>query len=408
MFTHATISMSNSSNTPSTTSNSYTPHSLNTSKDIRNVTSADRLAKVRTQCKLKEVVSDQLRLPKHDIQLISDFYCALTWEDRMKVLVKIMDDDSFIERQADLFYRYVDGRDWLQVDLDRLMVGFYTSYRKAEEIYFGASDDDFPEDWNVEYDEYSKYYKHMIIVEVPGGFVFRLELCSKGSSPDYRHLKLDFTPSYFTDDELKTFFSWLHSVIGEEYEQALEQSLISQMEVGLQLHHIFSPLIAIAELGERKEFKWKIHGLEQEFIQATYFKTELEDGSSLTTKNYCPVTKFINGLNEDRFYTQEQARQMLSRICHATRLESVYEFKRVKNAVEYSILELEKVPFSLPEAELIAPEHFRQLNTVDRTLLASTKSSQNTTPAIKLPAEKLQQSRCREIQKLIENLNKVD
>ena len=401
MFTHATISMPKSSNNSITTN---TPHTPLASNGIHNVTSANRLARERTQCKLKEVVSDQLRLPKHDIQLISDFYSALTWEERMKALVKIMDNDAFIERQADLFYRYIDGRDWLQIDLDRLMVGFYTSFRKAEELYIRASKRDFPKRWNVERGGCNKHYKHQIRVIAPSGFLFRLELCSSKSAPAFRHVKIDFTPSYFTENELKVFFNWLRIQMAEEYEQAVEQSLVSQMEVGLQLHHIFSPLLAVITDGLRIDYNWKLHQQEQKFVQGTYFKEELEDGSCLTTKNYCPVAKFINRLTKDRPYTRDQAREMLGRICHATRLESVYTFKRKDNAVEHSILELENVPFSLPFIQLIIPENFRSLTTVDRTILASSKCLAGLTGTFSLPERKLQLTHNQQIQRLVRNL----
>lgn len=378
MFTHATISMS---------------HTI-----INNHCSTYRLNTLLTQCKLTTQVSRQLRLPRSDLALISDFYSAVNLKSRMQAVKAIIENDSFFRRQADVMCRYTDSNHWLNPDFDRLIAGYYTSYRTAEKIGREIDTSEFPKNWGIKKLGKPKFYSYGWKIATPSGTSFRLSFCNSKNQVNMRHLKLDLSPSYFSVDELKFFFTWLNSQMGSERDQAIEQSLISSMEIGLQLHQIFSPLLALRTFhGIRKDFMWQIRGAKQDFCQATYDEFEIDEIGQFTNKAYCPVSKLFNLIFKDRKYTEIDGRTLMSTISHAARLESVYSYSLASKNKEFSLNELEMVPSYISEFDLISLDEIAELTKLQKGRLITERKILQTlvksTSSLTLPYESIQRKK---------------
>ncbi|MEQ5808930.1 hypothetical protein J3369_16110 [Alteromonas sp. NFXS44] len=342
--------------------NTNTDSNIQCNKFINNHCSKRTFNNKRSQCKLTSEINENLKLPTKHIKLINDFYCAITIKDRDTALRKIIDDDSFFQRNAELLYRYVDGYHWMNPDFDRVVIGYYTSFKNAKKISDRLKNGSLPEGWEVKSLKKKENYSNKWILRMPSGNNIRLFFCNIKNESYLRQTKIDFSPSYFSDKELRIFFSWFNTQLGNERVVAIEESLVALMENGLQLHQIFTPLVIHRSLlGREKRFNWEVRGEEQDFIQASYDRFLSECGSNITNKIYCPVSKLFNLIFKDRSFTQTDARTLIESISHAARLESVYKYSLKNKAREYSLCELEKVPNFLEKFDLIAPDSFVDL-----------------------------------------------
>ena len=362
--THTTISMhTNITNTTNHTNNTVRNNNL-----IDNHCSKERFVELRSRCKLRDAAFSSAKLQKKDAKLIQDFYSALRIEDRDSALRAIVSNDGFLKRNSDNFYRYLDNPRWLKPDFDRLKIGYAVPKGKAFEIIRRLKDGDAPEYATAKRTLKKDYYKYSRLIKFKSGNTIRLYLISKNDGVNFRHVKVDFTPSYFSDDELVKFFNWFNELLGSERKRATKDSMITSMENGLQLHNVFAPQILHNSLfGKEEKFNWKIKGKEQPFTQATYEVTKAECGGTIKNKIYCPVSKLFNLIFKERPYTEDDALTVMENISHATRIESAYSYKH--SAKKYSLLEMERVPCYLNQFDIVAPDSLVEIPIEERVKL---------------------------------------
>ena len=362
--THTTISMhTNITNTTNHTNNTVRNNNL-----IDNHCSKERFVELRSRCKLRDAAFSSAKLQKKDAKLIQDFYSALRIEDRDSALRAIVSNDGFLKRNSDNFYRYLDNPRWLKPDFDRLTIGYAVPKGKAFEIIRRLKDGDAPEYATAKRTLKKDYYKYSRLIKFKSGNTIRLYLISKNDGVNFRHVKVDFTPSYFSDDELVKFFNWFNELLGSERKRATKDSMITSMENGLQLHNVFAPQILHNSLfGKEEKFNWKIKGKEQPFTQATYDAFKAECGGTIKNKIYCPVSKLFNLIFKERPYTEDDALTVMENISHATRIESAYSYKH--SAKKYSLLEMERVPCYLNQFDIVAPDSLVEIPIEERVKL---------------------------------------
>jgi hypothetical protein len=343
---------------------------MRNNKLINNHCSRRRFVELRSRCKLRDAAFSSAKLQKKDAKLIQDFYSALRIEDRDSALSAIASNEGFLKRNSDSFYRYLDNPRWVEPDFDRLTIGYAVSKRKALEIIRRLKDGDAPEYATVKLSLRKDYYKSSRIIELKSGNTIRLYLISKNDGVNFRHVKVNFTPSYFSDDELVEFFNWFNELLGSELKRAIKDSIISLMENGLQLHNVFAPQILHNSLfGKEEKYNWKIKGKEQPFTQATYDIFKAECGATIKNKIYCPVSKLFNLIFKERRYTEDDALTVMENISHATRVESVYVYSQRNSAKKYSLLEMERVPCYLNQFDIVAPDSLVEIPIEERVKL---------------------------------------
>ena len=362
--THTTISMhTNITNTTNHTNNTVRNNNL-----IDNHCSKERFVELRSRCKLRDAAFSSAKLQKKDAKLIQDFYSAIRIENRDSALSAIASNEGFLKRNSDSFYRYLDNPRWLKPDFDRLTIGYAVPKGKAFEIIRRLKDGDAPEYATAKRTLKKDYYKYSRLIKFKSGNTIRLYLISKNDGVNFRHVKVDFTPSYFSDDELVKFFNWFNELLGSERKRATKDSMITSMENGLQLHNVFAPQILHNSLfGKEEKFNWKIKGKEQPFTQATYDAFKAECGGTIKNKIYCPVSKLFNLIFKERPYTEDDALTVMENISHATRVESAYSYKH--SAKKYSLLEMERVPCYLNQFDIVAPDSLVEIPIEERVKL---------------------------------------
>ena len=362
--THTTISMhTNITNTTNHTNNTVRNNNL-----IDNHCRKERFVELRSRCKLRDAAFSSAKLQKKDAKLIQDFYSAIRIENRDSALSAIASNEGFLKRNSDSFYRYLDNPRWLKPDFDRLTIGYAVPKGKAFEIIRRLKDGDAPEYATAKRTLKKDYYKYSRLIKFKSGNTIRLYLISKNDGVNFRHVKVDFTPSYFSDDELVKFFNWFNELLGSERKRATKDSMITSMENGLQLHNVFAPQILHNSLfGKEEKFNWKIKGKEQPFTQATYDIFKAECGGTIKNKIYCPVSKLFNLIFKERPYTEDDALTVMENISHATRIESAYSYKH--SAKKYSLLEMERVPCYLNQFDIVAPDSLVEIPIEERVKL---------------------------------------
>ena len=366
MYTHATISMNNTHT--NTNTNKHT--TIKSNKFIDQHCSRQKFDTKLVQCKLTTVINKKLKLSKASRSLIVDFYSATTIKERDTALYSIVNSDNFLQENADLLYRYVDGSYWLKPDFDRVVIGYYVTREKAKEISQKFSLDSLPKGWKAKRLDIKENYKNKWELRLPCGNKIRLFFNNQRNQLSFRHIKIDLSPSYFSDKELISFFSWFNAQLGSERDDAIRESVIASMENGLQLHQVFTPLVVHRNLiGKEQKFQWEIRGEQQGFNQASYDAFLSECDSNITNKIYCPVSKLYNLIFNNRSYTQSDARTLIENISHAARLESSYKYSFKKKAKEYPLSELENVPNFLSKFDLVAPDSYLYLGSKPRTRL---------------------------------------
>ena len=364
--THTTISMhTNITNTTNHTNNTVRNNNL-----IDNHCSKERFVELRSRCKLRDAAFSSAKLQKKDAKLIQDFYSAIRIENRDSALSAIASNEGFLKRNSDSFYRYLDSPRWLKPDFDRLTIGYAVPKGKAFEIIRRLKDGDAPEYATVKRTLKKDYYKYSRLIKFKSGNTIRLYLISKNDGVNFRHVKVDFTPSYFSDDELVKFFNWFNELLGSERKRATKDSMITSMENGLQLHNVFAPQILHNSLfGKEEKYNWEIKGKEQPFTQATYDIFKAECGGTIKNKIYCPVSKLFNLIFKERPYTEDDALTVMENISHATRVESVYVYSQRNSAKKYSLLEMERVPCYLNQFDIVAPDSLVEIPIEERVIL---------------------------------------
>ena len=363
--THTTISMYTTNITNTT---NYTSTTMRNNKLINNHCCKKRFRKLRSRCKLNDSICSNAKTQKKDSKLIQDFYSALRIEDRVSALSAIASDDGFLKRNSDIFYRYLDNPRWVKPDFDRVTIGYGVSKGKSLKISSRLKAGDCPKNATLEQGSIKKYYKSSWVFKFKKGRGIRLYLVSNNGGVDFRHVKIDFTPSYFRDSELAKFFNWFNTLLGDERKCATQNSIISLMENGLQLHDVFAPQIVHNSLfGKEEKFNWKIRGKEQSFTQGTYDVFKAECGGTIKNKIYCPVSKLFDLIFKERSYTEDDALTVMKNISYATRIESAYSYKH--SAKKYSLLEMERVPCFLSQFDIIAPDSLVEMPIKDRVKL---------------------------------------
>ena len=362
--THTTISMhTNITNTTNHTNNTVRNNNL-----IDNYCSKERFVELRSRCKLRDAAFSSAKLQKKDAKLIQDFYSAIRIENRDSALSAIASNEGFLKRNSDSFYRYLDNPRWVKPDFDRLTIGYAVPKGKAFEIIRRLKDGDAPEYATVKRTLKKDYYKYSRLIKFKSGNTIRIYLISKNDGVNFRHVKVDFTPSYFSDDELVKFFNWFNELLGSERKRATKDSMITSMENGLQLHNVFAPQILHNSLfGKEEKYNWEIKGKEQPFTQATYDIFKAECGGTIKNKIYCPVSKLFNLIFKERPYTEDDALTVMENISHATRVESAYSYKH--SAKKYSLLEMERVPCYLNQFDIVAPDSLVEIPIEERVKL---------------------------------------
>ena len=362
--THTTISMhTNITNTTNHTNNTVRNNNL-----IDNHCSKERFVELRSRCKLRDAAFSSAKLQKKDAKLIQDFYSAIRIENRDSALSAIASNEGFLKRNSDSFYRYLDNPRWVKPDFDRLTIGYAVPKGKAFEIIRRLKDGDAPEYATAKRTLKKDYYKYSRLIKFKSGNTIRLYLISKNDGVNFRHVKVDFTPSYFSDDELVKFFNWFNELLGSERKRATKDSMITSMENGLQLHNVFAPQILHNSLfGKEEKYNWEIKGKEQPFTQATYDIFKAECGGTIKNKIYCPVSKLFNLIFKERPYTEDDALTVMENISHATRIESAYSYKH--SAKKYSLLEMERVPCYLNQFDIVAPDSLVEIPIEERVKL---------------------------------------
>lgn len=341
---------------------------MRNNKLINNHCSKERFVELRSRCKLRDAAFSSAKLQKKDAKLIQDFYSAIRIENRDSALSAIASNEGFLKRNSDSFYRYLDNPRWVKPDFDRLTIGYAVPKGKAFEIIRRLKDGDAPEYATVKRTLKKDYYKYSRLIKFKSGNTIRIYLISKNDGVNFRHVKVDFTPSYFSDDELVKFFNWFNELLGSERKRATKDSMITSMENGLQLHNVFAPQILHNSLfGKEEKFNWKIKGKEQPFTQATYDIFEAECGGTIENKIYCPVSKLFNLIFKERPYTEDDALTVMENISHATRIESAYSYKH--SAKKYSLLEMERVPCYLNQFDIVAPDSLVEIPIEERVKL---------------------------------------
>ena len=364
--THTTISMhTNITNTTNHTNNTVRNNNL-----IGNYCSKERFVELRSRCKLRDAAFSSAKLQKKDAKLIQDFYSAIRIENRDSALSAIASNEGFLKRNSDSFYRYLDNPRWVKPDFDRLTIGYAVPKGKAFEIIRRLKDGDAPEYATVKRTLKKDYYKYSRLIKFKSGNTIRIYLISKNDGVNFRHVKVDFTPSYFSDDELVKFFNWFNELLGSERKRATKDSMITSMENGLQLHNVFAPQILHNSLfGKEEKYNWEIKGKEQPFTQATYDIFKAECGGTIKNKIYCPVSKLFNLIFKERPYTEDDALTVMENISHATRVESVYVYSQRNSAKKYSLLEMERVPCYLNQFDIVAPDSLVEIPIEERVKL---------------------------------------
>ena len=362
--THTTISMhTNITNTTNHTNNTVRNNNL-----IDNYCSKERFVELRSRCKLRDAAFSSAKLQKKDAKLIQDFYSAIRIENRDSALSAIASNEGFLKRNSDSFYRYLDNPRWVKPDFDRLTIGYAVPKGKAFEIIRRLKDGDAPEYATVKRTLKKDYYKYSRLIKFKSGNTIRIYLISKNDGVNFRHVKVDFTPSYFSDDELVKFFNWFNELLGSERKRATKDSMITSMENGLQLHNVFAPQILHNSLfGKEEKYNWEIKGKEQPFTQATYDIFKAECGGTIKNKIYCPVSKLFDLIFKERSYTEDDALTVMKNISYATRIESAYSYKH--SAKKYSLLEMERVPCYLNQFDIVAPDSLVEIPIEERVKL---------------------------------------
>lgn len=341
---------------------------MRNNKLINNHCSKERFVELRSRCKLRDAAFSSAKLQKKDAKLIQDFYSAIRIENRDSALSAIASNEGFLKRNSDSFYRYLDNPRWVKPDFDRLTIGYAVPKGKAFEIIRRLKDGDAPEYATVKRTLKKDYYKYSRLIKFKSGNTIRIYLISKNDGVNFRHVKVDFTPSYFSDDELVKFFNWFNELLGSERKRATKDSMITSMENGLQLHNVFAPQILHNSLfGKEEKYNWEIKGKEQPFTQATYDIFKAECGGTIKNKIYCPVSKLFNLIFEERPYTEDDALTVMENISHATRVESAYSYKH--SAKKYSLLEMERVPCYLNQFDIVAPDSLVEIPIEERVKL---------------------------------------
>ncbi|WP_148259119.1 hypothetical protein [Alteromonas naphthalenivorans] len=329
---------------------------------------------------------------------MTNFYAAVDITTKKKALEDILADEGFICRQADLIFRYIDGV-WLKLDFDKIVLGFDISKSKAKEITFMFGEN-FRLDkiWNISIlkgnkkGTVHKYYKNSFIAKAENKDKIHISVGAKNISSKYRNIRIEFTPSYFSNKMIKKFFKSLFRVFGDEREKAIKNSIITRMDIGIQLHNIFSSLVTIVPQGKSTFFSWEYGGQKMSLAQGLYDEMK-GNGFKILNVIYCPVSNYLHKLYKKNRYSIDEAKSCLSSIVPATRIESRYHYEKSTTAISYSVNKMRDVPFGLPDINIITPETFRQLSLKERLILATTKdfNSQglpNIEP-ITLPKEKL-------------------
>ena len=341
---------------------------MRNNKLINNHCSKERFVELRSRCKLRDAAFSSAKLQKKDAKLIQDFYSAIRIENRDSALSAIASNEGFLKRNSDSFYRYLDNPRWVKPDFDRLTIGYAVPKGKAFEIIRRLKDGDAPEYATVKRTLKKDYYKYSRLIKFKSGNTIRIYLISKNDGVNFRHVKVDFTPSYFSDDELVKFFNWFNELLGSERKRATKDSMITSMENGLQLHNVFAPQILHNSLfGKEEKYNWEIKGKEQPFTQATYDIFKAECGGTIKNKIYCPVSKLFNLIFKERPYTEDDALTVMENISHATRVESAYSYKH--SAKKYSLLEMERVPCYLNQFDIVAPDSLVEIPIEERVKL---------------------------------------
>jgi len=312
-----------------TNTTNHTNNTVRNNNLIDNYCSKERFVELRSRCKLRDAAFSSAKLQKKDAKLIQDFYSAIRIENRDSALSAIASNEGFLKRNSDSFYRYLDNPRWVKPDFDRLTIGYAVPKGKAFEIIRRLKDGDAPEYATVKRTLKKDYYKYSRLIKFKSGNTIRIYLISKNDGVNFRHVKVDFTPSYFSDDELVKFFNWFNELLGSERKRATKDSMITSMENGLQLHNVFAPQILHNSLfGKEEKYNWEIKGKEQPFTQATYDIFKAECGGTIKNKIYCPVSKLFNLIFKERPYTEDDALTVMENISHATRVESVYVYSQ--------------------------------------------------------------------------------
>lgn len=145
----------------------------------------------------------------------------------------------------------------MKLDFDKIVLGFDISKSKAKEITFMFGEN-FRLDkiWNISIlkgnkkGTVHKYYKNSFIAKAENKDKIHISVGAKNISSKYRNIRIEFTPSYFSNKMIKKFFKSLFRVFGDEREKAIKNSIITRMDIGIQLHNIFSSLVTIVPQGK--------------------------------------------------------------------------------------------------------------------------------------------------------------
>ncbi|MFD3391435.1 hypothetical protein [Alteromonas macleodii] len=353
-----------------TNTTNYINTTVHNNNLINNHCSRRRFRTLRSRCKLNDSIFSNAKTQKKDSKLIQDFYSALRIEERDSALSAIVSNDGFLERNSDNFYRYLDNPRWVDPDFDRLTIGYGISKYKSLKIRSRLRTGDCPKNATLEQGSRNKYYKSSWVLKFKKGKGIRLYLVSNNGGVDFRHVKINFTPSYFRDGELAEFFNWFNTLLGDERKSATDNSIISLMENGLQLHNVFAPqIVHNSLLGKEEKFNWKVRGKEQPFTQGTYDVFKAECGGTIKNKIYCPVSKLFNLIFKERSYNEDDALTVMKNISYATRVESAYVYSYKNSAKKYSLLEMERVPCFLSQFDIIAPDSLVEMPIEDRVKL---------------------------------------
>ncbi len=294
--------------------------------------------------------------------------------------------------------RYIDGR-WLKLDFDQLVVSFDISEKKSRKIIDRLGDKlRVDSTWKIKrikkhknITSVEKCYKSHYTAKCSNKSKIHISILNKNISNRYRNLRIEFSPSYFTSDETVEFFNWLFGIFGKEKESAIHGSLITKLDIGFQLHNIFSPLITILPCSKPRIYNWEYSGKDKLIAQALY-DAQLKTGAKVTNLSYCPVSKFIYNVFKNKPYTKQEAEKLLASVVPAARLESRYQYRDSGTSESYSLDTIKDVPFDMPNTQLITPEQFRTLSHDERADLALTKQvdkSVTDIECITLPVNKL-------------------
>lgn len=361
-------------------------------------------------CKLQSSISTQLGLPVSDIDMMLRYHSSTSILERVNALSAIIEDDGFINRQADLLCRYIDGR-WLKLDFDKLVISFDITEQKSRKIIHKLDDKlRINPTWKVKRIEkhknttsVEKCYKENYTAKCKNKGKIHISILSRNISRLYRNIRIEFSPSYFSSDETRAFFDWLFNIFGNEKKSAIDGSIITKLDFGFQLHNIFSPFITISPSGKSYTYNWMHNNQDRFFAQALY-DVQSRSGIKSTNLSYCPVSNLLYKVFKKRPYTCLEAYKVISSVTPAARLESRYQYQDSGVSKSFSLTMIKGAPFDMYNMRLITPEQFRTLSHDERFELASTKrvdKSVTNIDNITLPKKKLLTERNRLIDDLL-------